>query len=87
MNNQDKIIIIKRAHPPLNEQKNDMQIERLIKMADYYNKRVEENPDFNSRAFQNYIDALVYSITIIKMYRKLTKHIQELKSDDTDWPA
>lgn len=73
------------AHPVPSEHKVELRLASLERMKRFYEERIAVSTAIQSRMFREFIVAIVYAITIIKMYRKLTKRLAaELQDDSTN---
>lgn len=54
---------------------------RLERMANFYEEKIPSAPEKQAFLFRDFSTALFYSMTIIKMYQRLTMRIAELAED------
>ena len=74
---QADIQALAKSHPVPSEDKLKHRMTRLDRMASFYLEKAPESKD-GGITFTSYAVALTYAITMIKMYRKLTKKLAEL---------
>lgn len=63
------------AHPVPAESKINKRLASLERMQAFYETKVSTAGITQFRIFREYVVAIVYAITVIKMYRKLTKRL------------
>lgn len=73
---------LSRSFPPLSGEKMTRRIARLERMAAFYESKVPEAPEHQGYMFNGFVNALMYAITIIGMYAKLTKALAELAEEE-----
>lgn len=71
-----------KSHPVPNEPKLNRRLERMARMAKFYEEKIPDAPEKQANMFTGFVAALLYSMTMIKMYRKLTKRLAELAEDN-----
>lgn len=80
----DRIIELARQHQIPSEPKLERRLDRLQRMLTFYESKIPEAPDKQANMFKGFVSSLLYAMTMIKMYRKLTKAINELAEEATD---
>lgn len=70
-----------KSHPVPAEDKLERRVKRLERMAGFYSDKAAEAPEKQSMMFMGFVSAIMYAITTIKMYRKLTKRLAELAAE------
>lgn len=78
-----EIRALSKSHPIPQQEKLDRRMLRLERMARFYDDKAPEAPTKQGLMFRGFVSALIYAITIIKMYRKLTKKLAEI-AEETD---
>lgn len=81
---QAEIEQLAKSHPVPEDQKLEKRVLRLQRMQYFYEQKMAEAPEKQRLMFSGFVSALVYSMTIIKMYRKLTKRIADLAEGAND---
>lgn len=76
---------LSRGHPVLAQSKLDWRLRQLERMAGFYEAKAPESKD-GGALFRGFASAILYSITIIHMYRKLTNSLAALAESETDEP-
>ena len=56
----------------------DRRMRRIDRMTAFYREKAPEAPEKQSIMFVGFVSALVYSRSIVKMYRKLTAELAEM---------
>lgn len=64
-----------------NDKKLEKRIKNLNKMAAFYEEKIKHSPDGEAMMFKTYVSTLLYAVTIISMYRHLTKKIAKLAGE------
>lgn len=73
---------IAKEHPIPESHKLDRQVSRLDRMANFYTEKAEVAPEKQSMMFGGFVNALVYSITIVRKYANLTKKLAKLAEEE-----
>lgn len=81
---QVEIKALAKSHPAPSEDKLERRTQRLERMLRFYQDKAPEAPEKQGLMFNGFVSALLYSITMIKMYRKLTKKLAELADDSVE---
>lgn len=81
MDLQQEINELAKSHPIPSEAKLERRMKRIDRMTEFYKEKAPEAPEKQSLMFQGFVSALIYAATMIKMYRKLTKKLQELATE------
>lgn len=86
MSFKHKVQALARSHPIPSELKLERRMHRLDRMARFYQEKAPEAPEKQGLMFNGFVSALIYAMTMIKMYRKLTKRLAELaeEADEKD---
>lgn len=74
---QEVINALARSHPVPSEEKLLRRMARLERMARFYDEKAPDAPEKQAMMFKGFVSALLYAMTMIKMYRKLTKKLAE----------
>ena len=81
----DELVALTKSHPIPSEDKLERRMKRLQRMEHFYTEKIVEAPEKQALMFGGFVSALMYAMTIIKMYRKLTKQLAELAEEaDSD---
>lgn len=75
---QAEIQALAKSHPVPSEDKLQKRLLRLERMLRFYEEKAPEAPEKQGLMFSGFVSALLYAVTMIKMYRKLTKKLAEL---------
>lgn len=75
-----------KSFPVPSEDKLTRHILRLERMRHFYEEKIPEAPEKQGLMFTGFVSALVYAITMIKMYGKLTEKLTVLSKGVTDEP-
>lgn len=78
---QQELVALAKSHPIPSETKLERRMKRLERMERFYDEKQAEAPEKQALMFNGFVSALVYAMTIIKMYRKLTKQLAELAQE------
>lgn len=70
-----------KSHPVPSDDKLNKRIDKLERMRHFYEQKLPDAPEKQSLMFKSFIASLIYAITIIKMYRKLTRRLAELTEE------
>jgi ribosomal protein L20 len=79
---KNKLQKLSKSHPIPGDEKLERRLLRLERMRDFYIDKIPEAPVKQGMLFSGFVTALVYAITTIRMYRKLTTKLKELAEDD-----
>lgn len=77
----DGLVAISKSHRPPNQKKLERQADRLERMAKFYREKIPDAPEKQAALFEGFVDALMYGITLIRMYQALTIRLSELSSE------
>lgn len=77
----DEIKSLARSHPVPSELKLDRRMNRLERMTKFYEEKAPTAPEKQGLMFSGFVSALIYAMTMIKMYRKLTRRIADLAEE------
>lgn len=80
---KQELVALAKSHPVPSEIKLERRMKRLERMERFYDEKIAEAPEKQALMFNGFVSALVYAMTIIKMYRKLTKQLAELAQEAT----
>lgn len=69
--------LVKR-YPVPSDIKLERRLARLERMRNFYAEKSPEAPEKQAAMFRGFVTALLYSMTMIKMHRKLTRLLAEL---------
>lgn len=78
---QQRINALANQHARPSDEKMERQIIRMERMAGFYQDKAETAPEKQANMFKGFVAALSYAMTIIKMYRKLARAINELAEE------
>lgn len=78
---QAKINELARQHQVPAEQKLARRLDRMTRMTSFYESKIPDAPEKQANMFKGFVSSLLYAMTMIKMYRKLTKALQELAEE------
>lgn len=73
-----------KSHPMLSDDKLKRRMARLERMQQFYQEKAPDAPEKQSLMFMSFVSSLLYAMTIIKMYRKLTCRLAELVEEEAD---
>lgn len=79
---KNKVQDLSKSHPIPGDEKLERRLLRLERMRDFYEAKIPDAPVKQGMLFSGFVTALVYAITTIRMYRKLTTKLKELAEDD-----
>ena len=82
----EKIIELARQHSVPSELKLERRMERMQRMTSFYESKIgtPDIPEKQANMFNGFVSSLLYAMTMIKMYRKLTKALNELAEEATN---
>lgn len=72
---------ISRGNPIPEDVKMTKKIESLNRIAAFYRSKAEIAPKQQSNMFSSFASTITYSVTILSMYRNLTKELAELAKE------
>lgn len=81
MDLKDEIKRLALSHPIPQDDKLQRRIYRLERMGLFYEAKLETAPGNQGLMFKSFVSALVYAVAMLKMYRKLTKRLNELAQE------
>ncbi len=82
---QAKILELCRSNPIPSQEKLDRRIKRIERMKAFYEDKQVDAPEKQALMFKGFVSALVYSMAMIKMHRKLCIELNALaESLDND---
>lgn len=81
---KDNLAHLNKSNPVLAQRKWDYHLGNLERMRSFYQLRAESTPLQKAIMFKHFVSTIVYSITIIKIYRKLTIRLSELAKEAND---
>ena len=83
---QAKINDLARQHQVPAEIKLERRLDRMDRMTKFYESKIEspDIPEKQANMFKGFVSSLLYAVTMIKMYRKLTKALQELAQEEVN---
>lgn len=81
---QARVKELAKSHPVPSEDKLKRRMSRLERMERFYRDKIPEAPEKQSIMFTGFVSALTYSMTMIKMYRKLTTKLAEMAEEDDE---
>lgn len=73
-----------KSHPVPQEEKLLRRVGRLERMSKFYEEKSADAPEKQGLMFNGFVSALMYAMTTIKMYRRLTKRIAEMAEEAPD---
>lgn len=74
---------ITQAYPPLHQHKMNKRLGNLNRMAGFYTHKIEQAPPEQAVMFQEFVVALNYATSVIKMHNKLTLKIAQNTKEDS----
>lgn len=74
----EAIKALNKGYPPPSTDKMDRRMKRLERLFRFYTDKTPEAPPKQAMLFRGFITSLVYAMTILKMYRALTRKIEAL---------
>lgn len=77
----EKIIELARQHQVPSELKLERRMDRMQRMTSFYESKIPDAPEKQANMFKGFVSSLLYAMTMIKMYRKLTKALAELAEE------
>lgn len=77
----DKIVELARQHQVPSEPKLERRMDRMQRMLNFYESKIPDAPEKQANMFKGFVSSLLYAMTMIKMYRKLTKALNELAEE------
>lgn len=80
----EKIIELARQHQVPAELKLERRMDRMNRMTKFYESKIEtpDIPEKQANMFKGFVSSLLYAMTMIKMYRKLTKALQDIAEEE-----
>lgn len=78
---QEQVNNLASRHQPPIEVKQERQLAKLLRMAQFYEDKLPEAPEKQGYLFKSFVTALFYAITIIKSYSILTARLKELAEE------
>lgn len=79
---QQKVNDLAKAYPLPPNDKMERRLNRIERMTDFYNEKIEIAPERQALLFKGFVSALMYASTIIHMHRKLTKRLADMADED-----
>lgn len=79
---QSKINELARQHQVPSDIKMERRMSRMERMLSFYEAKIPDAPEKQANMFKGFVSSLLYAMTMIKMYRKLTKALQELALEE-----
>lgn len=76
-----EIRALAQSHPVPSEEKMVRRNGRIERMARFYEEKAVDAPEKQGLMFSGFVSALMYALTIIKMYRQLTMRLAELADE------
>lgn len=81
-NLQEKVNELARRYPDLQGAKFERYKPRIQRLINYYKAEAEIAPEHEGFLFSGFVHALIYSISVLHMHRKLTRELAELARGD-----
>lgn len=81
---QKQVNALAKSHPEPEVKKMDRRMNRLERMNRFYKEKAPKAPQRQSKLFLEFISAISYAITVIKMYRQLTRSLKTLTREVED---
>lgn len=80
-----KIQAITKSHPVPSQSKLEHRMRGLDRMLRFYKEKAPVAPEKQGELFLGFVASLEYAMTIIAMYRKITRQVAELagEADET----
>lgn len=78
---RDKIEKLAKSHTIPNDEKLEKRLDSLNHMARFYENKAETGDEKSRRMFKSFVESIMYAITVIRMYRSLTKSINKLAEE------
>lgn len=72
---------LSRTYPPLNDRKSQRRVNTIERIAAFYEGKIPVVDEKASSMFRDFIGALKYAVTAIKMYRKVCEEINQLAQE------
>lgn len=70
-----------KSHPVPSQDKLERRMARMDRMLRFYEEKAPDAPEKQGLMFKGFVSALLYAMTMIKMYRKLTHRIAEMAEE------
>lgn len=77
----DDLQSIIKGHSVPQDAKLEKRLRSLQRMYDFYETKTEGAPTRQTMMFVDFMTSLYYAMTLIKMYRQLTKRLAELAAE------
>lgn len=77
----DEIQQLNKTNPPLDEAKLKRHMGNLERISKFYQDKAETATEGQAVMFKSFFTVVIYAISIIKMYRKLTIRLAELAKE------
>lgn len=75
---RDKLLALAKSHPVPSDDKLERRMKRIDRMTAFYRDKAPEAPEKQSQMFVGFVSALVYTRSLVKMYRSLTEELADL---------
>lgn len=79
---QSKINELARQHQVPSDLKMERRLSRMDRMVKFYEAKIPDAQEHQANMFKGFVSSLLYAVTMIKMYRKLTKALHELAQEE-----
>lgn len=73
-----KVVALAKSHPIPSDDKLERRMKRIDRMTSFYQDKAPEAPEKQSLMFVGFVSALIYTRSLVKMYRSLTEELAEL---------
>lgn len=80
----DKLIELARRYQVPADEKMNRRLDRIQRMLTFYESKIPDAPEKQANMFKGFVSSLLYAITMIKMYRKLTKELNTIAEEATN---
>ena len=80
----DRVKQLAATYPIPSEAKLERRMSRLARMERFYTEKQPDAPEKQAKMFGEFVNALRYAQTTLKIYRKLTKEIADEARTDSE---
>lgn len=78
---REELLALAKANPVPSVTKMDRRLQRMERMAKFYSDKAPEAPEKQGKMFREFVSALIYAVSILKMYRRLTRKLALLAEE------